>query len=147
MVPVAGPSPARNDSTLTAEWPKTFDTRNDIFVPGKVDTFIRELRAALQTRGLLDSIEQRAPTLQEIASFNPNATGDQVSDMYDIVMATRHKAHVAAAAKLPSVIKLDSLTHLEMKEINELANSDDAPGLYTSVKLEDRVVVGHATRS
>ena len=40
-------TPGRNDSTLISAWPAKFDIKNDIFLPGKVDSFIRELDAAL----------------------------------------------------------------------------------------------------
>ena len=42
---LSGSAPSRNDSTLTAAWPAKFDIKNDIFIPGKVETFIRELNA------------------------------------------------------------------------------------------------------
>ena len=67
MAALVGQSSARNDSTLTTEWPKAFDIKNDIFTPGLVDRFKREMRAALSTRGLLEHVLNRPVTMIEIA--------------------------------------------------------------------------------
>ena len=64
-------NPARNDSTLVVPFPKDFDTKADIILPGKVSTFHRDLNAALATRGMLDVILEREPTLDDLAAANP----------------------------------------------------------------------------
>ena len=59
--------PVRNDATIVAPWPKPFDIKVDIFVPGKPSTFRQQVDAALDTRGLLEpliSAPQTAASIQ-----------------------------------------------------------------------------------
>ena len=56
-------NPARNDSTMVVPFPKDFDTKADIILPGKVTTVHRDLNAALTTRGMLDVILERVMIL------------------------------------------------------------------------------------
>ena len=51
-------------STLVSPWPQPFDLDNDIFVPGKADTFRMELTSALVTRGLYTYLAVR-PVVKE----------------------------------------------------------------------------------
>ena len=110
MAAVVGHSSARNDSTLTTEWPKPFDIKNDIFLPGKVSTYKREMNAALATRGLLDHLINRPATMQEIATANPLAAGEEVQDMYVMLTSARLTAFRAAAPRLATLVKTDTLT-------------------------------------
>ena len=38
-------------NALVSKWPDAFDMEHDIFVPGKVEKFLRELTSALRTIG------------------------------------------------------------------------------------------------
>ena len=44
---------ARLDPSLTTEYHQPFDVRQDVLQPGKSDTFVRQLKAALNTRNIL----------------------------------------------------------------------------------------------
>ena len=59
------------ENALASPYPTSFDMKNDIFIPGKTDTMLREIQGALQSRNLLGYIVHRAPTLQSIADHNP----------------------------------------------------------------------------
>ena len=59
----------RNDSTLVAPWPQKIDIKTDIFIPGKAQTFMTELRSALDTRQLLDPLLRNPPTM--VAQLQP----------------------------------------------------------------------------
>ena len=45
-----------------ADWPAPFDVEADILQPGKRQTFVRQLKAACNTHGLLQVIEEVPPT-------------------------------------------------------------------------------------
>ena len=62
--------PTKINSALTSAFPKAIDIDSDITKQGLVDTYLRELKSALRTRGLMDIIEQREPILEEVISAN-----------------------------------------------------------------------------
>ena len=88
MVADSGRDP-KVSTALVADWPKAIDIENDIIKQGINDRFQRELRSALRTRHLLDCIEQRVPTPQDILRMNPDATESEVQDHLDILLTTR----------------------------------------------------------
>ena len=57
---------ARLDPALLSAFPKPFNFKIDIFAPGKVDRYMAALRHALSSRKMLQHLEERAPTMQEI---------------------------------------------------------------------------------
>ena len=112
----------RNDSTLVVPFPKPFDIKDDILKPGVADNFVRELNAALDTRGLFEHIVCSEPTLHEIHVQNPMASAEEVQVAFDTILADRATVHRQAASILPTVLKHSSLTLSEMEEINALAD-------------------------
>ena len=56
----------RVDSSLTTEYSPPLDVRQDIAQPGKVDNFLRQVKAALNTRNVLKSLIERPATLDEV---------------------------------------------------------------------------------
>ena len=80
---VAGGDPflAKIDNALVSKWPEPIDMEHDIFVPGKVEKWQRELISALRTRGLYEFIRNKAPTLEDVALEFPD------EDPNDIVLA------------------------------------------------------------
>ena len=129
---VAGlvPRPARNDSTVVTAWPAAMDLKNDIFMNGKVDTFVRQLNNALRTRGMLAPILQRPATLADVQAANPLADASAVQQAFDGMLAERQDILGKAAANLPNVIKLETLSLQEQAEINNASDEQDAPALY-----------------
>ena len=82
----------RLDSAFLAKGPETLDIINDIFIPGKTETFRSQLRAFLGSREIMWVITERPPTLLGIASANPHASSEEVQDAYDMMMDARHVA-------------------------------------------------------
>ena len=54
-----------------------FDINNDIFIPGKADSFRMELNSALVTRGLYTYLATRPVTKADLQLANPSATDEQ----------------------------------------------------------------------
>ncbi len=117
-------------SSLVSSYPKPFDIRHDIFVPGNSTKFRQQLRAALSTRGFLRHLEEAAPTAQDIATANPAASGAEVLEALQEALDMRQTAHNTAAAQLPETLKSESLN---LQERTTLASqkipdgSSDAP--------------------
>ena len=94
----------RNDSTLVSPYPTAFDKNQDITTPGKSDKYIRELRAALNTRGLLQHVLERAPTMQDIANANPQLGGTDIDIIHRQLLEQRQIAMRAASAAMAPTI-------------------------------------------
>ena len=77
--------PTKINSALTSAFPKAIDIESDIIKQGLVDTYLRELKSALRTRGLMDVIEQREPSIEEIISAN---RGISTNDAQNIQCST-----------------------------------------------------------
>ena len=56
----------RVDASLMTEYPQPIDIRQDVGQPGKIDNFVRQVNAALNTRNVLRSLRERPATLEEI---------------------------------------------------------------------------------
>ena len=77
------------------KWPVGFDMEHDIFVPGKVEEFLRLLTAALRSRGLLRTLQEREPTLQELIEENEGESPDDIVDCYyDAMMFSIGRKHL-----------------------------------------------------
>ena len=114
-------SPARNDSTVVTPWPTSFDTKDDIFVINKPDSFRQQLRAALRTRGMLHHIEEQELTYDALYAANPMANEQQLQDTLSATQQERQRQLELAAANLPRMLKADNMNHSEIEEINRLA--------------------------
>ena len=137
-------SAGRNDSTVVTPWPSPFCVHTDIFTPGKVDTFVRELDNALRTRKLLEPILSAPLTLADVLTANPGATAEQCQQLYDNAILTTQEKLKDAAANLPLVVKTATLTHLEMKELNGLSEAGDSQGIYELIRGWTDVTRGRA---
>ena len=82
----------RLDSAFLAKGPEILDIINDIFIPGKTETFRAQLRAFLSSREIMWVVTERPPAMYDIATANPHATGEQVQDAYDMMLAARQVA-------------------------------------------------------
>ena len=51
-------NPARNDSRVFIQFPKDFDTKADIVVPGKVTTFHRDLNNSWESHNVKGTAER-----------------------------------------------------------------------------------------
>ena len=134
----------RNDSTLVTPWPPPFDTKHDILIPAKADNFVRMLEAALHTRGLLKPLQERVPSKTEILMQNPEANADQVQECFDKMQSDRATILMSAAANLPNVVKISSMTILEQSEFNSLARAYDAEGMYELIRSYAELKSGKA---
>ena len=72
----------RVDPSLLTDYPQPFDVRQDVLEPGKSDTYIRQLRAALNTRNILKSLTERPATLAEIEANSPGADSTAIMAAY-----------------------------------------------------------------
>ena len=64
-------------ATMVSRWPQPFDINNDIFIPGKADSFRMELNSALVTRGLYTYLATRPVTKADLQLAKPSATDEQ----------------------------------------------------------------------
>ena len=62
---------------MVAKWPEPIDVKDGIFVPGRVEKWSLELTAALRTRGLLEELRKRAPSVEEMCDLYPNENVNQ----------------------------------------------------------------------
>ena len=67
-------------ATMVSKWPQPFDINNDIFIPGKADSFRMELNSALVTRGLFTYLATRPVTKADLQLAYPSATEEQIDD-------------------------------------------------------------------
>ena len=87
----------RIQNALVSKWPEPLDMEHDIFVPGKVERWSRELVSALRTRGLWRSISMQEPTLEQMADILPDEDVDAVA------MSLLNGAH---GTLFPRVVKM-----------------------------------------
>ena len=133
MVADGADEPRGVSSALTTSWPSPFDLDKDLFEPGKVDSFKRELNAAFETRGLLVHIRSQAPALLTLAREYPNDDAAMLVDLYDDLMEERRKAFRTMAAFLPRVLKMGSVGITLSTDINDLSNAGKGDELYVKV--------------
>ena len=132
---VAGDSDPRIQSALVAKWPEPIDVRDGIFIPGRVEKWNRELTAALRTRGLLESLRTRAPTVEELCDQFPNGHIDDFVAAFDM-MATERQSHLENVAdNLPAVVLYSSMSMSEQMRFNELASAGKGDELYAMINL------------
>ena len=139
------------------EWPKPFDIKNDIFMPNKATTFRRQLRAALETRGLLAALEELPATLFDVQAANPNASSQEVIAAVDKATNIRQRQLTTAAQHLPNMLLGTSLTLIEEQNVARWAELDDAAALYRFImehtdidspgKVQDRLQAKYTTIS
>jgi hypothetical protein len=96
--------PNKINSALTSPFPKAIDMENDITKQGCVDTYLRELKSALRTRGLMDVIEQREPTIDEVMSANKSIPRDDAHMILDKLLTTRQRQAANLADVLSQVV-------------------------------------------
>ena len=142
-------------SVLVTDWPKPFDIKIDIFMPNKATTFRRQLRSALETRGLLAPIEELAPTLQEVQAANPTAATADIIAAVDRASDNRQRQLRIAAQHLPNVLLGSSLTLIDEQRIAGWVEQDNAQELYrfimentdidTPGKVQDRLQAKYLT--
>ena len=101
----------RLDSAFLAKGPEVLDIINDIFIPGKTETFKSQLRAFLGSREIMWVITERPPTMYGIAETNPQASSEQVQDAFDMIMTARQGAATKLSVLLPQFIKASSLSY------------------------------------
>ena len=89
---VAGEFDSRISTAVVSSWPEPLDIEVDIFIPGKVEKWTRELVSALRTRKLYDTLRQLPPTLQQIAEENPDDDASIVVAAFDDIMEERQQA-------------------------------------------------------
>jgi hypothetical protein len=124
----------RLDSALLAKWPEQLDIVTDIFVPGKTETFKAQLVAALASRHLLFVVHQRPPTMQSIASQNPDADGAEVQEAYDNLMHVRQNATTNLALLLPQLIKPTSMTYQQAADMNAHVMKQDGIAIHDFIQ-------------
>ena len=130
---VAGESDSRIQTALVAKWPEPIDVKDGIFVPGRVEKWNRELTAALRTRGLLQSLRTRAPSIEELCDQFPNEDVDVVVELYDDIMAEQKRHLEPVADNLPSVVLYSSMTMSDQLRFNDLASDGAGDQLYAMV--------------
>ncbi len=94
----------RLDSAFLAKGPEALDIINDIFIPGKTETFKSQLRAFLGSREIMWVITERPPTMYHIAETNPQASSEQVQDAFDMIMGGSTQVICAATAVHQGII-------------------------------------------
>ena len=80
------------------------------------------LTAALRTRGLLQSLRTRAPSIEELCEQFPNEDVDVVVELDDDIMAERQRHLETVADNLPSVVLYSSMTMSDQLRFNALAS-------------------------
>jgi hypothetical protein len=126
----------RLDSAFLAKAPDALDIINDIFTPGKTEAFRSQLRAYLSSRLLFQTIVERPPTMQGIALANPHASGQQIQDAYDMIMATRQVSEQKLSTLLPQCIKSASLSYMDAADMNAMVNAQDGLAIYNFIMRE-----------
>ena len=121
----------RVDASLTTEYPQPIDIRQDIDKPGKIDNWVRQVNAALNTRNVLRSLRERPATLEEIRLNSPGADDASVMATFQAYTINRQSHYKAAAAKLPTLIK--GLTQVEQREFDALQLEDNGPAIYEKI--------------
>ena len=142
-------------SVLVTEWPKPFDIKHDIFIPNKATTFRRQLRAALETRGLLAALEEQPLTMLDVQGANPHASTAEIMAAVDKASDNRQKQLVTISQHLPNMILGSSLTLIEENNVADYAASNDAHELYKFImtatdidspgKVQDRLQAKYTT--
>ena len=131
-------------TSLVSKWPEPFDMEHDIFVPGKVEKFLRELTSALRTRQLFEVLRRRPPSLQAMVLDYPNEDVSFIMEVYDSMMDDRVAALSMVADNLPSVIKYSSLSMSDQLILNTLSSQGDGVGLYTFLLEQTDITSGRS---
>ena len=124
----------RLDSALLAPWPEPIDIKVDIYIPGKVEAFKAALKQALASRQLLAVIVERPPTLHDIALANPDADASELQEALIILTNARAKATFDMANLLPRLIKPESLTYVETKDLSTLVGFGDGVAIHDFIQ-------------
>jgi len=111
MIAEGGYRERRLDSAFLAKGPEVLDIINDIFIPGKTETFKSQLRAFLSSREIMWVITERPPTMLGIATANPHASSEDVQEAFDIILAARQNAATKLSVLLPQFVKASTLSY------------------------------------
>ena len=127
------------------KFPDAFDFRVDNLTPTASDTYKTQLHNALRSFEVLDCLERDAPTMQEVAQANPDASGDEVLQAYNAVMVFRQKSQKSfdiAAPKLAACILRKPLTLSEITQINLWSSTSEALMLYDWIMTNLDISIG-----
>ena len=102
-------------------------------MPGRVEKWSRELTAALRTRGLLEALRTRAPSIEELCDQFPNEDVDVVVEFYDDITAERKRHLERVADNIPSVVLYSSMTMSDQLRFNAWASDGAGDQLYAMV--------------
>ena len=132
------------NSALTSPFPKAIDMESDITKQGIVDTFLRELKSALRTRGLMDIIEQREPTIDEAMAANKGIPDDDALNILDTLLATRQRKAANLADVLSQVIVWSSMLQSDKDELNALISDGNGIDVYARILTHTDISSGKA---
>ena len=144
MVAALGSTPNKINSALTSAFPKAIDIESDITKQGLVDTYLRELKSALRTRGLMDIIEQREPSLEEVISANKGISTNDAQDILDKMLATRQKQTANLADVLLQVVVWSSMLQSDKDEFNRLISDGNGIDVYARILAHTDLASGKA---
>ena len=131
---ITGGGITRLDSALLAPWPEPIDKKVDIYIPGKVEAYKAALKQALASRQLLAVIIERPPTLHDISLANPGADAADLQVAFDSLTNARLKATFDMANLLPRLIKPESLTYVETKDLSTLVELGDGIAIHDFIQ-------------
>ena len=131
---ITGGGITRLDSALLAPWPEPIDKKVDIYIPGKVEAYKAALKQALASRQLLAVIIERPPTLHDISLANPGADATDLQEAFDSLTNARLKATFDMANLLPRLVKPESLTYVETKDLSTLVELGDGIAIHDFIQ-------------
>lgn len=139
-----GSYPTKINSALTSAFPKAIDIESDIIKQGLVDTYLRELKSALRTRGLMDIIEQREPSIDEVISANRGISTNDAQNILDNMLATRQRQTANLADILSQVLVWSSMRQSDKDEFNRLISDGNGIDVYARILAHTDLKTGKA---
>ena len=125
-----GSDPPKVSTALCTPFPAPIHLVDDIIKQGYADSFQRQLISALRSRGLMDSIEEALPELEDILEANKDVSASDAQNFLDSLESTQ-QANMARVADLMSVTVLwTSLLQAEKDRLNAMIKSGDGAGVY-----------------
>ena len=128
--------PDRLDPCKVLPWPKPIDIENDILLPQFSDKWFAELRGALQSRFLLEVVDEADPTKEQWIGWykDTDYSTEQLMQFYDKVMEKRQEKKTRAARQMLDIIKPDKLTMSQTKKLLDATTRSDAVFVYKFIK-------------
>lgn len=128
--------PDRLDPCKVLPWPKPIDIENDILLPQFSDKWFAELRGALQSRFLLEVVDEADPTKEQWIGWykDTDYSTEQLMQFYDKVMEKRQEKKTRAARQMLDIIKPDKLTMSQTKKLLDATTRSDAVFVYRFIK-------------